>query len=105
VASYLARARGSKEPELSITRVKDLDMFIRECEAFETDCGHHDGPEYDDKLNQLRRKFEELLGHASGLVLWALFLFCLCSIPTSVALFFHFFLPFFTLLLSFHAVV
>ena len=27
VASYMARARGSGEPELSITRVKDLEQF------------------------------------------------------------------------------
>jgi len=39
VASYLARARGSNEPELSITRVNDLEQFIRECRAFQMDFG------------------------------------------------------------------
>jgi len=34
VAAYLARARGSNEPELSTTRTKDLEQFIRECRAF-----------------------------------------------------------------------
>ena len=34
IASYLARAKGSNEPELSIARTKDLDQFIRECRTF-----------------------------------------------------------------------
>ncbi|KAF9492379.1 hypothetical protein BDN71DRAFT_1451572 [Pleurotus eryngii] len=68
VASYLARARGSNEPELSITRVKDLEHFKRECEAFIMDHGHkieETGPLVD-KMNNLRYKFEDLLGNASG---------------------------------------
>ena len=66
VASYLARMRGSNEPELSITRTKDLEQFIRQCNAFQMDRGHITGNEEDDTLNELRRKFEELLGNASG---------------------------------------
>ncbi|KAF9459954.1 hypothetical protein BDZ94DRAFT_1311920 [Collybia nuda] len=65
-ASYLARARGSNEPELSITRVKDLEHFIRECHAFQMDFGHITTPEYDDRLNGLRDRFEELLGNGNG---------------------------------------
>ncbi|KAJ7034665.1 hypothetical protein C8F04DRAFT_1100558 [Mycena alexandri] len=66
VASYLARARGSNEPELSITRSKDLDQFIRECEIFILDHGHSIGNERDSELNTLRDRFEELLGNANG---------------------------------------
>ncbi len=66
VASYLARARGSNEPELSITRVKDLEQFIRECKAFQMDHGHCAGNEFDLNLESLRRRFEELLGNANG---------------------------------------
>lgn len=66
VASYLARSRGSNEPELSITRVKDLEQFIRECQAFQMDNGHVIGDEFDDKLAEKRRRFEELLGNANG---------------------------------------
>ena len=66
VASYLARARGSNEPELSITRHKDLDQFIRECRAFQLDHGHSTGDEYDDELVRFRCRFEELLGNANG---------------------------------------
>ncbi|KAJ3842532.1 hypothetical protein EV361DRAFT_931924 [Lentinula raphanica] len=66
VASYLARARGSNEPELSTIRVKDLDEFIRECKAFEMDFGHCTGDEYDEKLQRFRTRFEELLGNANG---------------------------------------
>ncbi|KAF5350884.1 hypothetical protein D9758_010486 [Tetrapyrgos nigripes] len=66
VASYLARARGSNEPELSITRVKDLEQFIRECRAFQMDFGHLVGSEHNDKLIKLRQRFEELLGNGNG---------------------------------------
>ncbi|KII84750.1 hypothetical protein PLICRDRAFT_340772 [Plicaturopsis crispa FD-325 SS-3] len=71
VASYLARARGSNEPELSIQRCKDLEQFIRECEAFQLDKGHlnpEPGSECEEekKLVELRDRFEELLGNANG---------------------------------------
>ncbi|KAG1747383.1 hypothetical protein EDB19DRAFT_302855 [Suillus lakei] len=69
VASYLARARGSNEPELSITRVKDLDQFLRDCLAFKMDHGHEYGtPEngLNNRLEVLRKRFEELLGNADG---------------------------------------
>lgn len=71
-ASYLARARGSNEPELSTIRVKDLDQFIRECEAFSLDSGHLDGHEYDDRVIGFRNRFEELLGNANGYVTWSI---------------------------------
>ncbi|KAG6889402.1 hypothetical protein C0992_005395 [Termitomyces sp. T32_za158] len=66
VASYLARARGSNEPELSITRVKDLEHFIRECDAFQMDHGHVMTDEHDERLFRFRSQFEELLGNANG---------------------------------------
>ncbi|KAF8151738.1 hypothetical protein B0H34DRAFT_728800 [Crassisporium funariophilum] len=66
VASYLARARGSNEPELSITRVKDLEQFIRECEIFKMDHGHVLGDRHDHDLQTFRNRFEELLGNANG---------------------------------------
>ncbi|TFK36738.1 hypothetical protein BDQ12DRAFT_633635 [Crucibulum laeve] len=66
VASYLARARGSNEPELSITRVKDLEHFIRECKAFQLDHGHVITNEFDERLIGMRDRFEELLGNANG---------------------------------------
>ncbi|KAH7913179.1 hypothetical protein BJ138DRAFT_1146750 [Hygrophoropsis aurantiaca] len=69
VASYLARARGSHEPELSITRVKDLEQFIRDCKSFQMDHGHQYGSS-DANLHQrvidLRGNFEELLGNGNG---------------------------------------
>ncbi|KAG1766707.1 hypothetical protein EDD22DRAFT_877920 [Suillus occidentalis] len=69
VASYLARTRGSNEPELSITRVKDLDQFLRDCLAFKMDHGHEYGTTENGlniRLENLRRRFEELLGNADG---------------------------------------
>ncbi|KJA17324.1 hypothetical protein HYPSUDRAFT_146653 [Hypholoma sublateritium FD-334 SS-4] len=65
VASYLARARGSNEPELSIARVKDLEQFIRECEAFKMDHGFDAGGKHDENLTRFRNRFEELLGNAN----------------------------------------
>ncbi|KAF9483661.1 hypothetical protein BDN70DRAFT_873501 [Pholiota conissans] len=66
VASYLARARGTREPELSIARVKDLEQFIRECQAFKMDYGHIIDNQYDTDLRRLRERFEELLGNGNG---------------------------------------
>ncbi|TDL23028.1 hypothetical protein BD410DRAFT_787844 [Rickenella mellea] len=66
IASYLARARGSNEPELSISRVKDLQKFIRECTAFTQDHGYETGHEYDDRIEEFRSEFEGLLGNGSG---------------------------------------
>ena len=70
VASYLARARGSNEPELSIGRVKDLQRFIRECEAFVEDHGHEHGDEFNPRVEQLREDFEHLLGNGNGFVMF-----------------------------------
>jgi hypothetical protein len=59
--------RGSNEPQLSITRTKDLDQFIRECKAFQLDRGHvTTGDAENIKLDELRKRFEELLGNLSG---------------------------------------
>lgn len=69
VASYLARTRGSNEPELSITRVKDLDQFLRDCRSFKMDHGHEYGTAengLNDELEHLRKRFEELLGNGDG---------------------------------------
>ena len=65
MASYLARMRGSNEPELSLTRCKDLEQFIRECETFMLDFGHLTGGEHDAKLNGLRKRFEDILGSSN----------------------------------------
>ncbi|KAG5636332.1 hypothetical protein H0H81_008383 [Sphagnurus paluster] len=64
VASYLARSRTTNEPEQSIAHVKDLEHFIRECEAFEMDFGNAFGREMDEQLEGFRTRFEELLGNA-----------------------------------------
>ena len=59
--------RGSNKPELSITRMKDLVQFVRECDAFQLDRGHVTGNE-DAKPEELRKRFEDLLGNARGCV-------------------------------------
>jgi len=61
-ASFLARMRGSGEPELSVSRTRDLEQFLRVLDAFKTDRGHiRDGQE-DAKIEELRNRFEEILG-------------------------------------------
>jgi hypothetical protein len=60
VASFLAAWR-SDEHELSRTRVKNLEQFIRECQAFKIDHGHILNDEYDNELNRFRERFEELV--------------------------------------------
>ncbi|KAJ7904979.1 hypothetical protein B0H13DRAFT_2024203 [Mycena leptocephala] len=66
VASFLARQRGSNEPELSLTKSKDLDQYIRECKIFILDHGHLTGTEHDAELKNLRDRYEELMGNGNG---------------------------------------
>ncbi|KAI0357084.1 hypothetical protein OH77DRAFT_1422574 [Trametes cingulata] len=65
-ASYLAKARGSGEPEMSAIRVRDLEGFIRDCQAFVLDKGYVVGAEYDARIERYRRRFEEIMGNGSG---------------------------------------
>ena len=62
-ASYLAKARGSNEPDASARRGQELDSFIRDCEAFKLDHGHKVGPDHDDMIMRYRRRFEEIMGN------------------------------------------
>ncbi|KAI0699503.1 hypothetical protein C8T65DRAFT_581065 [Cerioporus squamosus] len=62
-ASYLAKARGSGEPEESARKAQDLKSFIRDCEAFKLDHGHKVGPDHDDMIMRYRRRFEEIMGN------------------------------------------
>ncbi|KAH9477599.1 hypothetical protein JR316_0009821 [Psilocybe cubensis] len=66
VASYLARSRGTNEPEQSNAKVKDLEHFIRECRAFEMDHGHVVGNDLDHILIEKRKQLEVLLGNTSS---------------------------------------
>lgn len=61
IASYLAKVRGSNEPEFSRSRVKDLDRFIRESESLLLDHGHVDTNEFDAEIDRLRQEFESLI--------------------------------------------
>ncbi|KJA20440.1 hypothetical protein HYPSUDRAFT_188740 [Hypholoma sublateritium FD-334 SS-4] len=66
VASYLAQARGSNEPQLSLTRVKDLKQFIRECNNFIKDHGEDITSKYNPEIDNYRKRFENLLGNTNG---------------------------------------
>ncbi|KAH9939654.1 uncharacterized protein BXZ73DRAFT_43677 [Epithele typhae] len=64
-ASYLAKARGSNEPEASQRRVQDLESFVRDCEAFVMDHGHLVTSDYDWMIDRYRRRFEEIMGNGA----------------------------------------
>ncbi|KAI6144375.1 hypothetical protein BKA82DRAFT_4177307 [Pisolithus tinctorius] len=67
VASYLARARGSGEPELSNIRVRELDHFLRDCQAFKLDHAHEThNEELEKKMLDFRHKLEVILGGTSS---------------------------------------
>lgn len=68
VASYLARMRGSNEPQTSLLRAKALSHFLREIDAFALDHGHEVGREWDDKVNGFRLGLENMLGNQPGSV-------------------------------------
>lgn len=64
-ASYLAKARGSGEPETSITKCNALEQFVRDCEAFLLDYGWHDGRVMELHIGRYRKRFEEIQGNDS----------------------------------------
>ncbi|KAH8990658.1 hypothetical protein EDB86DRAFT_2938602 [Lactarius hatsudake] len=59
VASYLARTRGSSEPESSLLREQALSHFIRNLRAFILDKGTQDGD--DQAVENFRKEFERML--------------------------------------------
>ena len=59
VASYLARTRGSSEPETSLLREQALNNFIRRLESFVLDAGLQDG--HDHVVENFRNELERLL--------------------------------------------
>jgi len=61
LASYLAKARGSKEPEFSTIRSRELSTFIREVQAFTMDHGHKTGTEFDYQIAMYRERFELII--------------------------------------------
>ena len=46
--------------------MKYLVHFVRECDAFQLDRGHVMGNEENAKPEELRKRFEELLGNPRG---------------------------------------
>jgi len=63
-AAYLARMRGSQEPELSTKRRDLLDFYIRDCKVFkyQLDSGCMNNNDQDLTLERLRTRLEEILG-------------------------------------------
>jgi len=68
IASFLARAKGSNEPQMSFLRAQALEHFVREIEAFKLDHGHETGHTLDDRINGFRLGLEKILGNQPGSV-------------------------------------
>jgi SMODS and SLOG-associating 2TM effector domain len=68
VASYLARTKGTNEPQASKYRAKALDHFLREIESFDLDHGHEMGDKWDEKIIGFRLGLESILGNHPGSV-------------------------------------
>ena len=68
VASYLARTKGTNEPQASKYRAGALDHFLREIEAFDLDHGHEKGDKWDEKISGFRLGLEKILGNHPGSV-------------------------------------
>ncbi|KDQ12357.1 hypothetical protein BOTBODRAFT_67549 [Botryobasidium botryosum FD-172 SS1] len=60
IASFLARARGTNEPERSRANSNGLEKYIRDLRAFLLDFGHESGEEYDQDVRKFREALEEL---------------------------------------------
>jgi hypothetical protein len=70
VASYLARMRGSNEPETSIRRKDALNHFLREINGFKDDHEFDEVvPEWDVKIKGFRHGLETILGNGPGSVI------------------------------------
>ena len=65
-ASYLAKSRGSGEPETSITKCNALEQFVRDCEGFLLDHGREQGWRMELHIARYRRRFEEIQGNDSS---------------------------------------
>ena len=66
-ASYLAKARGSGEPERAENKLRDLENFVREVDAAILDHGHivssgdREGREWDKMIQRYRDRYEQIM--------------------------------------------
>ncbi|KAF8591106.1 hypothetical protein K439DRAFT_1381064 [Ramaria rubella] len=60
ISSFLVRARGTREPERSVSHSQQLEKFIRELQAFIEDEGHSRDRKWDREIKRFRTKFDEL---------------------------------------------
>jgi len=70
IASYLARSRGSGEPERSKEYAKEMGQFLRDVDAFLQDFGEDyvgENEKYlEARIHDFRERFEHLLGADEG---------------------------------------
>lgn len=65
-ASYLAKARGSGEPEFSAGKCRELEKFERELSAYMLDHGDNAGDGHSSTIRTYRDRFEEIMGSCRG---------------------------------------
>jgi hypothetical protein len=71
LATYLARMRGSGEPERSRARAQDFASFVRDLEALMVDhgcevSGAGTGRDLEEDIRVFRSRFEELMGNTTN---------------------------------------
>ncbi|KAI0085256.1 hypothetical protein BDY19DRAFT_863092, partial [Irpex rosettiformis] len=62
-ASYLAKARGSGEPEASALRCRELENFVRDLQNLGIDRGAKLGGEHDELVQTFRDRYEKIMGN------------------------------------------
>lgn len=67
VASYLAKARGTNEPDLSKQHYKELEQFLRDVNAFILDHGDERGQEWNPKIVGFRDRLDDIEAGAKRL--------------------------------------
>lgn len=63
ISSYIARSRGTNEPQASEQRATDLQKFLRDINAFIGDHGDKDGLEHNSQITTFRERFNDILGN------------------------------------------
>ncbi|KAH9961788.1 hypothetical protein BC827DRAFT_260419 [Russula dissimulans] len=66
VGSYLARTKGSNEPQASHLRARLLEYFMRDINAFVLDHGLEPGDKWDEEINGFRIGLENIVGNQSA---------------------------------------
>lgn len=60
MSAFLARVRGTREPERSKSHSENLEKYIRDLKAFVEDHGMSTGQEHNERIDRFRDEFSRL---------------------------------------------